>query len=153
MAHAGLDVSVVARGAQLAAIQRDGIIIESDAGTITGPVRASADPAELGPQDVVIVSVKVPSLPGVAAGLAPLLGQETPVMFLSNGIPWWYFQGVAGPDAGKTLPRLDPGDALLRAVGPSRIIGGVFWPACAVPRPGVIRLVSGLGRGPIHSDR
>ena len=147
MAHAGLDVSVVARGAHLAAIQRDGLTVEMDGHAITSRVQASSDPAELGPQDAVIVSVKVPSLPAVAAGIAPLLRPDTPVMFLSNGIPWWYFQGLGGPDAGKTLPRLDPDDALLHAVGTGRIIGGVFWPACAVPRPGVIRLVSALGRG------
>jgi 2-dehydropantoate 2-reductase len=97
----------------------------------------------------VIVSVKVPSLPGIAAGLPALLKPDTPVVFLNNGIPWWYYQGLTGPEAGKRLPRLDPGDGLLNAVGPDRIIGGVFWPACTVPRPGVIRIIAVGGKGTI----
>jgi len=149
MAHKGLDVSVVARGEHLAAIRANGLTVELPDGPIIARVHASDNPADLGPQDVVIVSVKVPSLPGIAAGLPALLKPDTPVVFLNNGIPWWYYQGLTGPDAGKHLPRLDPGDGLLNAVGPDRIIGGVFWPACTVPRPGVIRIIAVGGKGTI----
>ena len=145
MADAGLDVSVVARGAQLAAMRAGGITVELGERTLRAPVRASDNPADLGAQDAVIVTVKVPSLPSVAATIAPLLGPETPVCFINNGVPWWYFQGRG--DA--RLPRLDPDDALRRAVGAARVVGGVFWPACAVPAPGVIRMVSGAGRGTV----
>jgi len=149
MAHKGLDVSVVARGEHLAAIRASGLTVELPDGPINAAVQASDNPVDLGPQDAVIVSVKVPSLPGIAAGLPALLKPDTPVVFLNNGIPWWYYQGLSGPDAGKRLPRLDPGDGLLNAVGPDRIIGGVFWPACTVPRPGVIRIIAVGGKGTI----
>jgi len=148
-AHKGLDVSVVTRGEHLAAIRANGLTVELPDGPITARVHASDNPADLGPQDAVIVSVKVPSLPGIATSLPALLNPDTPVVFLNNGIPWWYYQGLTGPDAGKPLPRLDPGGGLLNAVGPDRIVGGVFWPACTVPRPGLIRIIAVGGKGTI----
>jgi 2-dehydropantoate 2-reductase len=69
-----------------------------------------------------------------------------------NGIPWWYFHAHGGPSDGRRLPRLDPGDALWRAVGPERAIGGVFWPACSTPAPGVVRLLGGPGRGTVFGE-
>jgi 2-dehydropantoate 2-reductase len=69
-----------------------------------------------------------------------------------NGIPWWYFHGHGGPLDGQPLPRLDPGGALWRAVGPARAIGGVFWPACSSPAPGVVRLLAGAGRGTMFGE-
>lgn len=147
LARGGADVSVVARGAHLAAIQAHGLTVETPDETITQRVAASDDPARLGPQDAVLVTVKGPSLPDVAAHIAPLLGPDTSVAFVMNGIPWWYFHGLPGHRAGEPIPLLDPDGALARTVGPHRAIGGVFWPACSVPRPGVIRLLSGAGRG------
>ena len=102
------------------------------------PVRASADPAELGKQDAVFVTVKAPALPAVAASIGPLLGADTPVAFVMNGIPWWYFDNLPGPHEGKSLPRIDPGDVLRRALGPGRAIGGVVYSASAVTSPGVV---------------
>lgn len=147
LARAGLDVSVIARGAHLAAIRRDGLTVETADTRFTVPVAASDEPADLGVQDAVIVTVKAPSLPSVAANIAPLLGPETPVAFLTNGIPWWYFMSHGGKLDGTRLPALDPGDALWNAIGPARTLGGIAWPASAVPSPGHVRLVGGGARG------
>jgi 2-dehydropantoate 2-reductase len=137
---AGARVSVVARGAHLAAIQANGLTVHAIDGKHHAPVRASADPAELGAQDAVFVTVKAPALPAVAASIKPLLGWETPVAFVMNGIPWWYFDHLPGPHQGKSLPRIDPGDALRLALGPGRAIGGVVYSASAVTAPGVIEV-------------
>ena len=149
LANSGADVSILARGAHLEAIQRDGLKVEVDGAVLHTRPRASADPASLGVQDAVLVTVKAPSLPSVAAGIAPLLGPDTPVAFLNNGVPWWYFMAHGGPMDGKRLPLLDPGDALWNVVGPHRVVGGIFWPASSVPAPGHIRLVSGASRGTV----
>lgn len=134
----GADVSIVARGAHLAAIQANGLTVHAVDGVHHAPVRASADPAELGKQDAVFVTVKAPALPAVAASIGPLLGPDTSVAFVMNGIPWWYFDNLPGPHEGKSLPRIDPDDVLRRALGPGRAIGGVVYSASAVTSPGVV---------------
>jgi 2-dehydropantoate 2-reductase len=148
----GNDVSVIARGAHLAAIRADGLTVETPDSSITVRLSATDNPADLGPHDVVLVTVKAPALPAVAATIAPLLGPETPVAFLMNGIPWWYFHAHGGPLDDRHLARLDPDDALRRAVGPRRAIGGIFWPACSVPAPGVVRLLTGAGSGTVFGE-
>ena len=145
MARAGIDVSVVARGAHLAAIQARGITVEAPDETFTARVRASDDPAALGAQDGVIVTVKAPALPSVAGVIAPLLGPDTPVAFLTNGVPWWYFHRHGGALDGLRLPLLDPGDVIWNAVG-GRAVGGIAWPASSVPAPGVVRVLSPKSR-------
>jgi 2-dehydropantoate 2-reductase len=147
LARGGADVSVVARGAHLAAIRANGLKVETPNGSVTVRLAASDDPAELGQQDAVLVTVKAPALGAVAATIAPLLGPDTPVAFAMNGIPWWYFHAHGGPLDGRRLPRLDPDNALWNTIGPQRAVGGVFWPACSVPAPGVVRLLTGAGRG------
>ncbi len=147
LARGGADVSVVARGAQLDAIAAKGITVEAPDGRFTARVKASAQPADLGPQDAVIVTVKAPSLPSVAATIAPLLATAaTPVIFAMNGIPWWYFHQHGGPMEGRRLPSIDPDDAVWRAVTPARAVGGVVYSACTVTSPGVIFVDGGMGR-------
>jgi len=136
-------VSVIARGDHLAAIKANGITVETAERTFTARVAASADPRELGPQDLVIVTVKAPALPEVAATVAPLLTPHTPVLFVMNGIPWWYFYAHGGPLDGRRLPLIDPNDAVWNAVGPQRALGGVIYSSNTVVRPGVISNVSG----------
>ncbi len=138
--RAGAEVSVVARGAHLAAIQANGLTVHAIDGEHHAAVKAASDPADLGPQDAVFVTVKAPALPVVAASIAPLLGRDTSVAFVMNGIPWWYFDHLPGPHAGKSLPRIDPDDVLRRALGPGRAIGGVVYSASAVTDPGVIHV-------------
>ena len=139
-ARGGATVSVVARGPHLTAIQRDGLSVHAVDGQHHLRPTATDDPATLGPQDAVIVTVKAPALPQVAAGIAPLLQADTAVAFVMNGIPWWYFHALPGAHQGSRLPRIDPDDVLRRAVGPQRTIGGVVYSASAVTAPGVIEV-------------
>lgn len=140
LARGGADVSVIARGPQLDAIGRDGIRVHAPDGEIRARVRAASSAAELGPQDAVLVTVKAPALPAVAAGIGPMLRPDTAVAFVMNGIPWWYFDHHGGPLDGRTLPRIDPDDAVRRAVGVERTLGGVVYSACTVVEPGVIHV-------------
>ncbi len=138
--RAGAQVSVVARGAHLAAIKANGLHVHAVDGIYHAPVQAASDPVDLGPQDAVFVTVKAPALPSVAASIAPLLGRDTPVAFVMNGIPWWYCDHLPGPLEGRSLPRIDPDDALRRALGPGRALGGVVYSASAVTEPGVVHV-------------
>ncbi|SHJ54164.1 2-dehydropantoate 2-reductase [Roseomonas rosea] len=140
LARGGAEVSVVARGATLSAIRERGLTVVAKDATFECRPRASADPAELGPQDAVVVTVKGHQLPGVAAAIAPLLRPDTPVAFVMNGIPWWYFDRHGGALDGTALPALDPGGAIRRAVGVERTIGGVVYSACTVTEPGCIEV-------------
>lgn len=129
LAAAGNDVSVVARGPHLEAMQARGLKLLHGEQTILGKVHAAAHARELGPQDAVFVTLKANLLPAFAEGCAPLLGRDTAVVFVQNGIPWWY-------DA--RLTRLDPGGRLAAAVAPERVIGGVAYSANEIIEPGVI---------------
>jgi 2-dehydropantoate 2-reductase len=142
LAEGGAEVSVIARGPQLEAIRARGLTVRTAEGTLVSHPRAASDPAALGPQDAVVVTTKVPALPSVAAGIAPLLGLETSVTFVTNGIPWWYFDRHGGPRDGDRIPEVDPGDAVRTAIGVERTIGGVIYSACSVPEPGVVEVTS-----------
>lgn len=131
------EVSVIARGPQLEAIRARGITIEAPDGSFTAHPRAEQDAAALGPQDAVIVTVKAPAVTSVAEAIAPLLGPETPVVFVINGIPWWW---------GENLTSLDPGGVVRSRIGLERTIGGVVWSACTVTEPGVVRVLSAANR-------
>ena len=141
LARANATVSVIDRGETVAAIRKDGLRLLINGETLQTSVRASADPAELGPQDYVIIAVKAPSLPEVASRIGPLLGPETAVVTAMNGIPWWFFANARGTLAGKRLTAVDPDGIIARA---SRAIGCVVYMSCAVEAPGVIR--HGAGR-------
>lgn len=140
LAAAGHEVGVIARGAHLEAIRRNGLTLLKGERRIVGRVRAAERAEELGPVDFVLVTLKATGLGALAAGVKPLLGPETAVVFAQNGIPWWYAQGLSGsrprpPD----LSRLDPGRALARAIAPERIVGSVIYSANEVVEPGVVR--------------
>jgi 2-dehydropantoate 2-reductase len=140
LAAGGANVSVVARGPQLAALRAHGLRVETPGGRLTAQVQATDDPASLGAQDAVLVTVKAPALPSVAAAIGPLLGPTTPVVFVMNGIPWWYFNGHGGDREGQRLPRLDPDGATWTAIGAERTLGGVVYSACTVIAPGVVQV-------------
>jgi 2-dehydropantoate 2-reductase len=140
LAAAGHEVAVVARGAQLEAIRAHGVTLLSGEERVQARVLASEDPASLGPQDFVLVTLKATGLGALAGGLAPLVGREGAAVFCQNGIPWWYGQGLAPsrprpPD----LSRLDPEGRLARALAPGRLIGGVVYSANEVIEPGVVQ--------------
>jgi len=150
LAEKGAEVSVVARGATLEALRRDGLRLwqkgaDGAEHESIQAVRASADPAELGVQDLVIVAVKAPGMADVASRVGPLLGPETVVLTAMNGVPWWFLQGFGGAIAGQPLQSVDPGGVIAQAIAPRHIIGGVVHASCAVDAPGVIRHHFGQG--------
>ena len=139
LALGGHDVSVVARGEHLAAIRRGGLTLRVREKSLVGVVRASDRADELGPQDVVISTLKATGLTSLAQQAAPLLDPATTVVFAQNGIPWWYPIGLASArPAPPDLSRLDPGGLLAAAVAPQRVIGSVIFSSNQVVEPGVI---------------
>jgi 2-dehydropantoate 2-reductase len=145
LALGGADVSVVARGAQRDAVAANGLTVQAKDGTHTVQPRVGS-PAELGVQDAVVVTVKAPALPSVAEAIGPLLGPETTVAFVMNGVPWWYFDRHGGALDGRHLPEIDPGNAVREAVGVGRTLGGVVYSACTVTEPGRIFVESATNR-------
>ncbi|RMA43091.1 2-dehydropantoate 2-reductase [Rhodophyticola porphyridii] len=143
LAEAGADVSLVARGPHLAAMQANGLTLIEDGQSTTLPITASDDPEELGPQDYVIITLKAHSVPPVVSRMQPLIGPETTVVSGVNGVPWWYFHKIGGPLEGTRLRSVDPGDAQWEGFGPDRVLGCVVYPAAEVAEPGVIRHVEG----------
>ena len=141
----GAELSVVARGAQGAAIAANGLVVRTPTETLTCRPRIGL-PAELGPQDFVVIATKAPALPAVAAAIAPLLGPETAVVFAMNGVPWWYFHAHPGPHANRRVRAVDPNDAIWQAVGPTRAIGGVVYSSCEVTAPGEIKVDNATSR-------
>jgi 2-dehydropantoate 2-reductase len=143
LASAGADVSLVARGPHLAAMKDKGLtLIEADTRT-TVEVTASDNPAELGPQDYVIVTLKAHSVPPVVDRMQPLIGDHTTIVSGVNGVPWWYFHKLEGRYEDKRLTSVDPGDAQWNGFGPDRVLGCVVYPAAEVVEPGVVRHIEG----------
>lgn len=145
LANAGVDTSVYARGATLAALRSRGLSVESADGVVATKVAASDNSAELGPQDFVVLAVKAQSLPAVVTGIGPLLGPDTAVLSTLNGVPWWFFDGFGGPVAGRHLDSVDPGGRIAAVLPASRVIGGTVHLSASSPEPGFIRLYSGKG--------
>ncbi len=144
LAKAGAaEVSLVARGPHLAAMKANGLTLIDGEARFTVPVAASDDPAALGPQDYVIVTLKAHSVPALVPAMQPLLGPETTVVMGVNGVPWWYFHGVGGPHEGTRIAAVDPGDVQWNGIGPERALGCVVYPAAEVAEPGVVRLIEG----------
>ncbi len=141
-AQAG-DVTFIARGRQLEALQTRGLTIASEAEHFTVPVRASDDPARFGPQDYVVLAVKAHAVPHILDALEPLLGPETAVVTTQNGIPWWYFDGLDSPFAGRHVESVDPGGVIRQRIGARRAIGCVVYPAAEVTEPGVVTWIEG----------
>jgi 2-dehydropantoate 2-reductase len=150
LAHAGHDVSVVARGATLAALNKNGLQLIKDGNTTTARVVASEDSAELGPQDVVIVAVKAPAMASVAAGIGPLLTEDSVVITAMNGVPWWFCDGLGSAFAGKRLISVDPDGTIAAAIPSSQTVGCVVHASCLQDGPGLIR--HHLGNGVIFGE-
>jgi 2-dehydropantoate 2-reductase len=144
LAQAGADVSLVARGPHLAAMQSNGLtLLEEGQEPVTAPVTASDDPAALGVQDYVIVTLKAHSVPGVVGAMQPLIGPNTTIVSGVNGVPWWYFHKLGGAYDGTRLESVDPGGAQWDGFGPDRVLGCVVYPAAEVSTPGTIRHIEG----------
>jgi 2-dehydropantoate 2-reductase len=139
LAQTGSDVSVVARGQTLAAIQAHGLRLEAAGNTANVPVRASSNPADLGVQDLVVVAVKAPAMAGVAQAIAPLLGPQTMVLTAMNGVPWWFFESFGGALAGTRLAAVDPDGSIAKAIPGKHIIGCVVHASCSLNTPGYVK--------------
>jgi 2-dehydropantoate 2-reductase len=139
LAHSGKSVSVIVRGPHLDAIKQKGLTLEAKDGSVTVRLPASANPAELGPQDLVIVSAKTPSLPQVAQSIAPLLHKDTAVAFAINGVFWFYGDGFKPNGIAPDTSRLDRDGSLHRLIGVERSLGIVVRSSNEVIAPGVVR--------------
>ena len=144
LARSGFPLNVVARGATLQALRRDGLkvvrssVARDESSCVS--VHAVADPAVLGHQDLVVLAVKAPALPDVAARIAPLLGPRTTVLSAMNGVPWWFLEGgFGGPLAGRRLTSIDPSGLIAAGIPSRHVVGCVVHASCSVDSPGTVR--------------
>ena len=138
------EVSALARGETLAALNAEGWRLKQGDRLVTGKARASSDARELGPQDLVVVAVKAPSMAAIAAQIGALLKPDTIVLPAMNGVPWWFSQGL--PAVGdQPLQSVDPGGAIARAIPLSHVIGCVVHLSAATTEPGLVQHRNGMG--------
>ena len=139
LAHkAEADVSLVARGPHLAAMESSGLTLRQEGETFTVRPRVTSDPKTLGPQDFVIITLKAYALSAALDQIEPLLGKDTAILFAQNGMPWWYFYKHGGPLEGRRIESVDPGGKIWERLGPERALGSVVWQAAEIESPGVI---------------
>jgi 2-dehydropantoate 2-reductase len=143
MAHAGLDVTLFARGPHLRAMQERGVQVKSSAGDFLARPEIASSLEEVGPVDVVFLGVKAHGLPELAPQLKPVLGPDTTVVSTQNGIPWWYFQGCGGQWDGIRLERVDPGGVIAAAIEAHRVVGSIVYFSTEITSPGVIQHIEG----------
>ena len=143
LAASGHSVSAIARSATRDIVNEDGLHWTEGGIERTVPIRATDDPRDLGPQDLVILSVKTTALPEIAARISPLIGPTTTVLSAMNGIPWWFMHGLGRAPNGLTLARVDPAGVLSKAVAPSLVVGCVTHLSAAVATPGRVQHVAG----------
>jgi 2-dehydropantoate 2-reductase len=145
LSAAGEQVTFIARNRNLAAINADGFkLIEEDGSALHAPaVRAVQRMADAGPQDMVLLTVKAHQVVDLLPELRDLFGPHTAVVSMINGVPWWYFQRLAGPHDGRGLDSVDPGGRIAAAIEPQRVIGSVVYPAAELVAPGVVRVIEG----------
>ncbi|MBV7543555.1 2-dehydropantoate 2-reductase [Acidovorax sp. sic0104] len=140
LAEAGCDVSLVARGATLSALQSDGLRLRRPDGSLAHTaVNAQANPAALGVQDLVVVAVKAPGLPEVAQAMGPLIGPDTIVLTAMNGVPWWFLDGFGGAAQGRALESVDAGGVIAGAIPAQNVVGSVVHTSCSLDAPGFVR--------------
>ncbi len=140
---AGEDVTLIARGPHLAAMQKNGVRLLIDGKEKVAYPRCVEDPQDAGPQDYVIITLKAHSFPAVVDSLQALFDDDTALVTGVNGIPWWYFYQLDGAYENHKLDSVDPGGRIWDTVGPQRAIGCVVYPAAEIAEPGVIRHIEG----------
>ena len=141
--QAGADVSLIARGAHLKAIQANGLKLLIGGEEKVAKFPATSDPKDLGPQDYVIVALKAHQAWEVAEQMLPLFNKDTAVVTAQNGLPWWYFYGFEGQYANRRIESVDPGSRQWETIGPERAIGCTVYPATGVVEPGVVKHIDG----------
>ena len=143
LALAGEDVTLIARGPHLEAMQKNGVKLHINGEERVAYPRCTNDPTEVGPQDYLIITLKTHSVPGIVDAIQPLLHSETAVVTAVNGIPFWYFYRLEGPWQDYRVESVDPGGEQWAKIGPERAIGCVVYPATEVSKPGVIQHIDG----------
>lgn len=144
IAEQGHQVSLIARGPHLAAIKERGLTLRQQGEeTNVRNVLATSDMTECGVQDVVLLALKAHQISPIVDALKTLLGPDTVLVTLQNGIPWWYFQGNRGEYENRTVETVDPGGVLANRIDPKYIIGCIAYPAASIAEPGVIQHVEG----------
>lgn len=145
LALAGEDVTLIARGAHLEAIKRNGLKLTMQGGSeyVAADARATSSMVQAGPQDVVILAVKAHQIEPIAADLRALFKPDTVVVTTQNGIPWWYFHKHGGELDGLSIRAVDPQGVIAANIDADRIIGCVAYPAAEIIAPGVIRHIEG----------
>jgi len=143
LARAGVDVTLVARGAHLAAMRERGVEVRDDGGSFVAHPPCTDDLSIVAGADAVFLTLKAHSLPEIAPRLGPLLGPETAIVTAQNGIPWWYFERHGGPLDGTRLRTVDPGGVIATHLDARRVVGCVVYPATSIIAPGVIQHVEG----------
>jgi 2-dehydropantoate 2-reductase len=143
LARAGEDVTLIARGAHLAAMRARGLRVHQAGEEFVVHPACTDDLAAAGQADVAFLTVKSYALPEIAPRLGEVLGPETAVVSAQNGIPWWYFEGFGGPLDGLRLETVDPGGVIARSIEPRRLVGCVVWPATRLVEPGAIKHIEG----------
>jgi 2-dehydropantoate 2-reductase len=138
LCQAGADVTIIARGPHLAAMQDNGLTLRSGADTLTVRPRCLARAADAGVQDAVIVTLKAHGLSAAAGDIASLMGPATALVTGVNGVPYWYFYGLEGPWRDRRVESVDPGGRLWETLPPSQAIGCIVYPAAEIVAPGVI---------------
>ncbi|MEC9371352.1 MAG: 2-dehydropantoate 2-reductase, partial [Pseudomonadota bacterium] len=133
-----------ARGPHLAAIKAHGLkLIEGDQETISADLIATDKLNELSSQDLILMALKAHQIESIVADLTSVMGAETIMVTLQNGIPWWYFQNFSGPYAGRPVRSVDPRGKLFDGIDPDCLIGCIAYPATTIVEPGVIRHIEG----------
>src|SRR5437868_161708 len=143
MAHAGLDVTLFARGSHLRAMQERGVQVKGADGDFVAKPKITGTLREIGPVDVVILGVKAHSLSQLAPQLGPVLGPETTVVSTQNGVPWWFFQGFGGEWEGISLERVDPGGVISAAIESRRVVASIVYISTEITAPGVVQHIEG----------
>jgi len=145
LAAAGAQVTFIARGANLEAIRSKGmkLILEDGSEVQASGAQGCEKMSDAGAHDVVLLTVKAHQVSALAPELRHLLHEQTSIVTMQNGIPWWYFQKHGGEFEGKPVLAADPDGSIARHLDPARIIGCVVYPAANLIAPGIVRVVEG----------
>ena len=143
LALAGYDVTLIARGPHLAAMQKNGLTLLIGDEKKVANVRATDNPVDVGPQDYVFITLKAHSVLSIVEKITALLGRDTAIVTAQNGILWWYFYKLTGPWENHHLESADPGGRIWKTLGPERAMGCVVYPSCEIVEPGIVRHLYG----------
>lgn len=133
------ELSIVARGTTLAAIRENGLRVETPDGSFVTHPSATDDPATLGPQDYLLLTVKAHQMPAVLPRIKPLVGEHTAILPPTTGLPAAFLHGLAGPCGNRPLRRIDPDGAQMRAMPADQVLGIVYWIGAHGEGPAMVR--------------